>query len=410
MNAKNKPSTEKGGFALLVVLLFIAAISTFLAMLSFSSSQRAFTSRHLTQQIKATAMAEAGCEYGYAILSTDWASRYDSSKFSSFSDPSGQPGSKTSMSAKPSYSFSSSQDGASYNITVDTIGDSSALVTTTGTCGSVSAESIVSVQNLGGASDNGEVLDNEAFSYGILCGKEIHFTGCGTITTPGGTKIHSNGAMILSGTAGAGANLSSSILVELKGNAKALGDVTAKEVIYKKALAIGGTVTQTQVANVAIPDIDLTPYYNWALDHGEVHNGFSTSSSYTPNGGILWVNGDVMCSGGPGTTINGSIIATGQIHISGQVNVTPSTCAFGLAARDGEIQVTSTGTLRGLIYCKKSNFHMTANGTVIGQIIVNGDIEKAGNSDILSDFEQNVPSPPGSSVTTDYIAIAAWQK
>ncbi|MCF7818054.1 MAG: hypothetical protein K9M54_09245, partial [Kiritimatiellales bacterium] len=103
--------------------------------------------------------------------------------------------------------------------------------------------------------------------------------------------------------------------------------------------------------------------------------------------------------------------ATGQIHISGQVDVTPTTCAFGLVARDGEIQITSSGTLKGLIYCKNSNFHMTSNGTVEGQIIVNGDIEKAGNSDILGDYVQSIPSPPGGGIQPPaYVAITAWQK
>ena len=403
MKTNQRKVDRKEGFALVVVLFFVATISTFLAMLAVSSSNRAATATRLTNQIKAKAMAEAGCEYGYAILSTDWDARYDPSAFPD------SEGTQLSSASSPEVHISSSKSPAKYTIDVEPVGTHAALVTSTGTCGSVTAVSIVSVQNLGGSSDDGTVLDGEAFAYGILCGQEIHFTGCGLITAPN-AKIHSNGAMILSGTAGAGINLSSSILVELKGNASVEGDVTAKDVIYKKASAIKGAVTKTTVAPIAIPDIDLTPYYNWALKNGEVYNGFSSSASYTPKGGILWVNGDVNWSGGPGTTVNGSIIATGQINIAGQVNVTPTTCAFGLAARDGEIQITSTGTLRGLMYCKKSNFHMTANGTVIGQIIVNGNIEKAGTSDILGDYVQSIPSPPGEASFTDYIAITAWQK
>ncbi len=72
---------DSGGFALVVVLFFIAAISTFMAMVAVSSSQRAFTAKRLTDQIKATAMAEAGCEYGYAILSADWEARYNPAAF-----------------------------------------------------------------------------------------------------------------------------------------------------------------------------------------------------------------------------------------------------------------------------------------------------------------------------------------
>ena len=42
MKKQNPHQNSKDGFALLVVLFFVASISTLLAMLAFSSSQRAF--------------------------------------------------------------------------------------------------------------------------------------------------------------------------------------------------------------------------------------------------------------------------------------------------------------------------------------------------------------------------------
>jgi len=218
-------TTGKEGVALVMVLFFMAAISTFLAMVSFSSSQRAYTAKRLTDDIKAKAMAEAGCEYGYAILSTDWEARYDASAFTN------QTASMQSVPSSPEYqvSYANAQQAAAYDIDVAPVGTLAAIVTTTGTCGSASAVSVVSVQDIGGSSDDGSVLDEQAFGYGILCGKELHFMGCGSITAPGGAKFHANGAMILKGTSDANIDLSSSILVELKGNAKVNGNVTAKK-------------------------------------------------------------------------------------------------------------------------------------------------------------------------------------
>ncbi len=134
-----------------------------------------------------------------------------------------------------------------------------------------------------------------------------------------------------------------------------------------------------------------------------------SGGSYTPSGGILWVNGDVQLSSH--YNFNGSIIATGAIHLSGQGNVTPTTCNFAVATRDGpEIRNQTTGTVKGLIYAKSGDYTHTANGRVEGQIIVRGDIKKAGNSDALL-YGDSEPTPPGAGTPpTTLITVSAWQK
>ena len=109
--------------------------------------------------------------------------------------------------------------------------------------------------------------------------------------------------------------------------------------------------------------------------------------------------------------IYGSIIATGNIHISGAVDIVPTTTAFAMASRDGNIKNTSSGTLNGLVYAKSGNYSQTANGTLIGQLLVNGSIKKGGVSDIIN-YKRSVPEPPGGSTTptTAWPVISAWQK
>ncbi len=400
---KNNTQKGKGGYALVVVMFFIAAISTFLAMLSFSSSQRSYTSQRLTEEIKAKAMAEAGCEYGYAILSTDWDTRFDPSAFTN------QVSAAQPAYSGPGYqvSYANAQQAAAYDLNVAAVNSNSVLVTSTGTCGSVTAVSVVSMQDIGGSNDDGSVLSGEAFEYAILCGGTFTFRGCGSMTSPSGNaKFHANGALDNRGSTHAMIDISSSTRIT-SGNVTFGGDIIAPSFGLHKKAKVLGTKTQTAVPTVEIPDIDLTPYYNWALSKGEVRNGYSSSSSYTPNGGILWVNGDVSLSGG---TFSGSIIATGNIHVSGQVKVTPTTCAFSVASRDGDIQVAGQAELNGLIYAKSGSFRHTGGGDIAGQIIINGDIHKGGNSAIMTSFASNVPSPPGGNTTTDFIAITAWQK
>lgn len=405
MKTKAQQQVDKGGFALLVVLFFVAAISTFLGMLAFSSSQRAYTAQRLTNKIKAQAMAEAGCEYGYAILSTDWAARYDPSAFGSTST-NGTTLNSVSSSPTSGYKLSSTGSSESYKIHVAPIGDQAALVTSTGTCGDVSSVSAVSVQNIGGANDDGSVLSGQAFKYAILCGGDLDFSGCGSIVSPSGqAKFHANGAISLKGNTAALIDLSSSTSISIHNNVTVGGDVTAPVLSYKSnKVTIGGTATQTSVDPVNIPDIDLTPYYNWALAHGEVYDSLP-SGDLTPNGGIIWINGSASIK----AKINGSVIATGDISVLTKfANVTPTTCAFSIASRDGDITMNG-GEVHGLIYAKTGSLNYQGNGTIYGQIIVNGYIKNAGNSDIMTSFAVNVPSPPGGSTTTDFIAITAWQ-
>ncbi|VGO19158.1 hypothetical protein [Pontiella sulfatireligans] len=392
---------HKEAFSLVVILLFLATMSTMLAMLAVSSSQRAFTARRLTSNIKAKAIAEAGCEYAYSMLAADWDGRYqmltdDGSALASV------------QSAK---SINAVEETASYQLKVKAVNSTAMLVSSTGTCGSVSAVSVVSVQNIGGSSEDGSVLDDEAFSYAILCGGDFDFSGCGTISSPGDQSLfHANGDMFLRGNTDALIDLSSSQSIVINNNVTVGGDVAAPDFGKTKwnKVSVSGVKTQGEVATVPIPDIDLTPYYNWALDHGEVHSGFTTTTDITPDGGILWVEGDVHISAH--AVVSGSIIATGDINMSGQIDINPTTCEFGLVSRDGEIQVTSSGTINGLIYAKTGGLQHTANGEIVGQIIVNGDIKKAGNSDIMTGYAQSIPAPPGGITSTDNIVITAWQK
>ena len=404
MKKQNPHQNSKDGFALLVVLFFVASISTLLAMLAFSSSQRAFTARKLNDQIRAKAQAEAGCEYAYAILSTDWASRYDPSAFVIGADEG------TAQLSSVGASLTASDDASTFLITVTPVGENSALVTSTGTCGVADSVSIISVQDIGGSDLDGDVLSGEAFDFAILSGGEMDFTGCGSILTPSGSaKFHSNSAMYVRGATDPQIDLSSSSKIRISNNVEVGGNVTAPNLQYNSnKVTIDGTASEAEVPSVTIPDIDLTPYWDWARRHGELYNGYSSSSSYTPNGGILWVDGDVEISGN--AVITGSIIATGSIKISGSATINPTKTAFAVASRDGDIEVTSSGTITGLIYGKTGGFSYTANGNINGQIIVNGAIKKAGNSDIMTSYDTYVPSPPEDSVTTEYIAIAAWQE
>ncbi len=381
------------GSALMIVLL-VVIISTVLLSAFFSSSMgRSFMARKLSDRVRAIAIAEAGVNEAYSILATNFNARENDDAF-------------------PATAYG---DGM-YDVTVIPVSNNVAVISSAGTCGSVTEIAILDIKNYGNVGSSRYSWDFEAFDYAMVAGGTFDFRGCGDVSSAtGGVAqglIHANGDMSIKGDAAANIGISSSTEISIGNNITIDGDVTAPELDYKASkVTITGTPSEEAVPLVVIPDIDLTPFYNWAAANGEVHNGFSFSgTSYTPNGGILWVNGDVTISSH--AVINGSIIATGDINISGAVDVHAPNNGFAIASRDGSIKNTSSGEITGLIYAKVGDYDHTANGKVVGQVIVGGDIKKSGNSDVwlFSKTDLTDPGSTGDDVEENAIGASAWQR
>ena len=381
------------GSALLVAMSVVLTVSLLLGTLASVATQRVYLTKRHIHRTKAQAIAEAGIDYAYSVLQTNFAQR-------------------TNAAAFPPTAFA----GGTFDVTVIPVSNDVAIINSVGKFGVAAAEVAADARDygVGVGGPGGAPIDPAVFDFAVLCGGTFDFGGCGTVTSTNGTVLfHANGEIDIKGSADVDLDIESSVLILIGNNHVLGGDVTAPELDYNPdKVTIAGDATEEPVPLVTIPDIDLTPYYNWALAHGEVKNGWTTTDSYTPNGGIVWVNGNVQVSSY--AVINGTIIATGDIHISGTADVTAGDEAFSLVSRDGSIQNTSSGTLEGLIYVKTGNYDQTANGTMIGQLIVGGDIKKGGNSDIIV-FKRIVPAPPdmgpgGPGSGTSIIGISAWSK
>jgi cytoskeletal protein CcmA (bactofilin family) len=386
MNTNLTARETKRGAAIFTILVIIVTASAFLATMTSASINRALTARRLAERVQAIHIAEAGVHYAYSVMATNFNVR-------------------TNPAAFPPTSYA----GGVFDVTIVCVSSNMASICSTGTFGRVTEEVALDVR---AEQSPGRTYDLTGFEYAMLAGQDLSFSGCGSITsTNGPTRIHSNGEMTVRGSASPNIGMQSSTEIRINNNVTIDGDVTAPDLTYNPSkVTITGTASEDTVPLVEFPDIDLTPYYNWADQHSEVHSGFSMSGgTYTPAGGILWVQGDVQLSGS--AQVNGSIIATGDIHVSGSANVYATTCAFALASRDGtEIRNQSTGTIQGLIYAKLGDYKHTANGTMIGQVVVRGDIDKAGVSDTFV-YEQYIPVPPQDDEgSTLVLAVTAWQK
>jgi hypothetical protein len=383
MKTIKRSTRRRDGSALFTVMMVILVMSALVGVVYKASIQRVFSAHKLADRVRALAIAEAGAHQAYAILKTDFAARDSDDAF-------------------PETSYG----GGTYDVTVTPVSNTVAIVSSVGVYKSVSEHVILDVKNYG---DSGSApIDLSALDYAILCGGDATLRGCGIIAgTNGASLLHANGIFDVRGDVTADINVSSSTRIS-SGNVTIDGSTWAPSYSLHHKTTITGTKHTSPVALVEIPDVDLTPYYTWALAHGEVKSSFSSSSDYTPNGGILWVNGDVQWSSH--ATVQGTIIATGDIHISGQVEVAAGPTGMAIVSRDGDIQNTSSGQIDGLIYCRTGDYRQTANGLHTGQLIVKGDIDKGGNSDILT-FSRTVLTPPdGGSDPTELIGVSAWQK
>jgi len=386
MNAMTTWTGRRDGAALFSIMMIILALSALLAVTHKGSMQSVFTAHKLADRSRAQAVAEAGAHRAYSILETNFTARMSDAEF-------------------PLTSYG----GGTFDVTVTPLSNNVAVVSSLGRYGLASEQVIVDVKNYGPTLDG--TMGSGWTEYSILCGGSFDFGGCGSLSSSEGIAyLHANGPITIRGDASVNLDIRSSVKITLSNNVDLDGAVMAPVLSYNpgKVTILDGATT-APVPNVVIPDVDLTPYCTWATAHGESYNGFSASGgTYTPDGGVIWVNGDVQLSSH--TVINGSIIATGNISISGDADITAGPSGIAVASRDGNISYTSSGVTHGLIYAKTGSFSQTANGQIEGQIVVKGNISKGGNSDEMLYVETVLNTPGDEGSMADVIGISAWQK
>lgn len=270
------------------------------------------------------------------------------------------------------------------------------------------------------ATPTGLDIKPQIFDNAIICDNDLTFVGSGDIQGIPGvpTNVHSNQAIVLKGTI----NITKSINITSCVSISATNPVTinidnsfakSKDIDGNTKTLItdgGGTWVEGVVDPIAIPEIDLTPWFYEALANNEVFNGTFQTPDYTPNGGILWVNGDVKLNGG---TFNGTLIATENIKLGGSASVIgpPGDDGFAIASVGGNVDHNSTGKIDGLIYCKNGDFTFGGNGILEGQVIAKGYIGMNGTTDAITYKKTIITTPdPGPDVGCLLVLGTWWEK
>lgn len=237
------------------------------------------------------------------------------------------------------------------------------------------------------------------FDKAIICDQEFDFNGCGSIVGAENVavNIHSNEKIDLIGNINVTKKVNITSYVEI---AATSGNMTfddafgqAPTITTKAQDVFGdGNYVEGDVDYIPIPDIDLTPWFYKALADGEVYNGYTLNAgSYTPPGGIIWVNGDVSLGGQ--STFNGTIIATGNVSLAGGANVNGPNNDFAIASIGGNVTHNSNGKIYGLVYAKIGKFALTGNGAFEGQVIAKLEIDIGGTPDAIV-YPMTTPTIP----------------
>lgn len=376
---------RKDGFALATVLVAIFVSTLMVTGLVNYSVQRSYSARKMGDRAKAITYSEAGLDYAYSLISKDFDLRSDADSF-------------------PATTYAE----GSYEFVFSSVTSNSVLVSCIGYCGAASNVSAISILNY---TETFGASESEAWDYAVFSGGQIGWSGSGTFNG-GGVKLHSGQPFLLSGSGYINADIYSPHEIKLQGNAAVLdGDAVAPDIIDNKG-NITGTSTEAAVDPIPFPSVDLTPYYQEALAESQVYNGdqsFDLSTIGSVPGGIIWVNGAVTLNGSGSASV--CIIATGDIKSSASGTLTQYSTYPTLVSRDGDIKISSQGDYEGLIYVPSGDFAMSGSGTIAGQLMIAGNMDKSGVSSAFS-FVTSAPTPPGSSESEDedVIGISGWEK
>lgn len=385
---------HKRGAALMTLMIILLLVTATGAYLVNDAKQQAFAVTRVRDYLKAQAYAESGANEAYSLLKTNFALRTDAARF-------------------PPTIYS---DGM-YDVTVSSISTNLASITCVGQRGDSTVSVMIDLQNFGAAAGAGGAGATPvgAYAHAIHAGGNLTGSGNSLINTGDG-KVHTNGKLTLSGNQQITSPMVSSVVgpLTMSGNALIHGPATAPSYSLSGNARVEGTQTTAPVEVVPTPDIDLTPYYNYALANGEVKTSsqtFSGNTALAPVGGVMWVNGTLTVSGN--VTVKGCLIATGNITLSGNGIQTKVDDLPAIMSRDGNIKISGNSNYHGLIYAKTGGYTGSGNGIIKGAIIAKGAIAISGNFHAV-DYENSTPPEGGPGGDTgesgDQVSVIAWQK
>ena len=379
-----KIQNKKQGYALVTVISIMSVMAITFSMLMNAGTQSAHTGRLLKDRTKATAYAEAGIEYAYAILRDNFDARDNLTSFLI----------DTNISTIVSNSVEVTYGEGSYTLRFTELNDGQfVIINSVGKCRKSTTEVEAAIEDSNFSTGSG--FDNAIFCGGGDGTKPSKLAGGLVIDSSGAPQtIHVNGDIDLKGGGTFDANISATGAVG-GNNPPATGDVLENQ------------------RHVSMPSLE--DQYEMSFADFEAQADEKISGDYIMNGshtvsgdGIMYVDGNVTIKG----DFVGTIIATGSITIQAGGSIigtnngdNDSAINIAVATQTGPIEYGTTDHSEGLFFAAGGDFKMTAaQADLEGQIVVNGIFEATGGSGITfvgAPEEEDLGANP---------VIAGWQK
>jgi hypothetical protein len=396
-----QPNRQQGSSLILALVLVAAAAAGAATCYTFTASQTTMAKKTL-DLLKARSIAESGLTIAYAKLRADM-----------------------SLVGNPNAFPWTSFDGGQCMATLTTVASNRMTLVSIGKFNNVQAQVRVDLRYYpsvqvaagGGGSSGGTIYGPYVFTHALYVGGTCDWKGCGTFS---GGNVYVNGLLDLGGngtwTKGTGTlNVYSSTKVATSGSADlTCTSVTAPIIYEKKSGGIVGTKVVAAVAAPTLPAIELSTFYQVALNNGQVKSGsFSVPSGYTPAGGVLWCEGSLDFKG----TATGCFIATAGVTMEAGADVRPGNANWPtIYNKSGDISFTGQAETRGFVYAG-GDVKFTGGGALQGgPVIIKGNLQKGGNSDMTDMIASSgfviippVVNPQQYSNTVARLVVTGWQ-
>lgn len=378
-----KTHERKSGTAMFTVLLLVVLVSGLLAVSLSMGVQKSLVARKLGDQTRAMAIAEAGASEAYALLADD---------ISRLQDPSAFP--------RKNYA------GGAYDASVALVGGTGPLLIVVCTGVYADAEEYV-VLDLH-YEPAGSIAAKAAYECTILANGDITWTGEGQFQNGG--KIHTNDEFTQSGSGELDCEVHANTDVQLNGQAGGIYADVYAPVVGGKTNKITGDIYVGPVDVIDLPDINLSPYIQHAIQNGQVYsNGLHIATGdFDPPGGIVYVTGGDLKISTAGN-ISGCFICDGDIKLTGQVTHTQVENYPAFVTWNGDLEIAGGGTYEGLMYAVHGDTKITGACNLTGSLMCGGDIDKSGGAAFFS-YASSIPEPPDGSDKDQVLALSAWQK
>ncbi len=372
------------GSAMLTALVIMGILGLVTTSMLYMAMQQPYSVRKSRDHMRAQALAEAGANAAYVMLCTN---------FSLKDTPAAFP-------------LTNYRDG-SYDVSVASMSVTSAVISCVGKYKTAIATVAMDVINGATNLPSSQPAPVGAYSNLITSGGAISWSGA--VTIQGGGRVHANQSASYSGNVTLAGDATSSQQITASGNVK-FNNTSTPNYSLSGNVTISGTKRTGAVPVVAIPQLDLVPYYNAALANGQVYSGgVSINHDTAPAGGIMWVNGDISISGN--CTLTGCFIATGSISMSGNGSQVQVGNYPAFVSQNSSISISGGKSLHGLLYAKVGSISYSGGGNLNGSIICGGSLSMSGNVGIFT-YSNPTPVPPGGSGGSlqNNVSISAWRQ